>query len=149
MDHYLPESELARRFFTDVVEPLLSQAVPGRMVIKTKHIGMPVLLQLKHSPSPCRREGLSMPAYAWLAVPPSLAAVLVGVAAVVAVVRADRSDLPAIVRALMRMGHDEGKGNPPPSLPAPLQSSRDLEQSRAELMQAEHQLAESQMRHPS
>jgi Domain of unknown function (DUF4037) len=29
MDHHLPGAELARRFFTDVVEPVLSRAVPG------------------------------------------------------------------------------------------------------------------------
>jgi hypothetical protein len=41
-----------------------------------------------------------VPVYALIAVPPSL----VGVAAVVAVIRANRHDLPAIVRALMRVG---------------------------------------------
>ena len=40
-----------------------------------------------------------MPVYVVLAVPPSL----VGVAAVLAVIRAKKDDLPEIVRALMRM----------------------------------------------
>jgi hypothetical protein len=50
-----------------------------------------------------------VPIYALIAVPPSL----IGVAAVVAVVRASREDLPAIVRALMRIGppdYDNEKG---------------------------------------
>ena len=55
-----------------------------------------------------------------------LTGLLIGLAVVLAVIRADRRDLPAIVRALMRMrppdgerddGHD--KGNDPPSLPKP------------------------------
>ena len=57
-----------------------------------------------------------MPTYALLIVPPSL----VGVAALVAVIRARKDDLPAIVRAIMRMGprdDDDQKG--PPSLPKP------------------------------
>ena len=55
--------------------------------------------------------------YILLAVPPSL----VGLAAVLAVIRANKEDLPDIVRALMRVGarddkrDDSGKG--PPSLP--------------------------------
>jgi len=58
--------------------------------------------------------------YAVFALPPSL----VGLAAVLAVIRADPKDLPAIVRALMRMGrHDEKRdddsGKGPPSLPKP------------------------------
>ena len=48
------------------------------------------------------------------AVPPWLR----GVAAVVAVIRANKNDLPAIVRALMRMGpRNDDAGKPPPSLP--------------------------------
>ena len=59
-----------------------------------------------------------MPVYVVLAVPPSL----VGVAAVLAVIRANKDDLPEIVRALMRMGPrgDEGshgRRKTPPSLP--------------------------------
>jgi len=57
-----------------------------------------------------------VPLYVVLAVPPSL----VGVAAVLAVIRAKKEDLPAIVRALMRMGpRDDDSGKPPPSLPKP------------------------------
>jgi hypothetical protein len=52
--------------------------------------------------------------YAILAVPPSL----IGLAAVVAVVRAKKDDLPDIVRALMRIGprddrRDDDSANPP------------------------------------
>jgi hypothetical protein len=59
-----------------------------------------------------------LPVYVVLAVPPSL----VGVAAVLAVIRANKDDLPEIVRALMRMGPrgDEGSRGgrkTPPSLP--------------------------------
>ena len=59
-----------------------------------------------------------MPVCVVLAVPPSL----VGVAAVLAVIRANKDDLPEIVRALMRMGPrgDEGscgRRKTPPSLP--------------------------------
>ena len=59
-----------------------------------------------------------LPVCVVLAVPPSL----VGVAAVLAVIRANKDDLPEIVRALMRMGPrgDEGsrgRGKTPPSLP--------------------------------
>ena len=59
-----------------------------------------------------------LPVYVVLAVPPSL----VGVAAVLAVIRANKDDLPEIVRALMRMGPrgDEGscgRRKTPPSLP--------------------------------
>ena len=59
-----------------------------------------------------------LPVYVVLALPPSL----VGVAAVLAVIRANKDDLPEIVRALMRMGPrgDEGsrgRGKTPPSLP--------------------------------
>jgi hypothetical protein len=61
-----------------------------------------------------------VPVYVVLAVPPSLA----GVAVVVAVIRAKKEDLPAIVRALMRMGpRDDERGHTtrktPPSLPKP------------------------------
>jgi len=57
-----------------------------------------------------------VPIYAVLAVPPSL----VGVAAVLAVIRAKKDDLPDIVRALMRLGPPgNDKGNDPPSLPKP------------------------------
>lgn len=55
-------------------------------------------------------EAYVLPVYVVLAVPPSL----VGVAAVLAVIRAKKDDLPAIVRALMRH-----KSNDPPSLPEP------------------------------
>ena len=59
-----------------------------------------------------------LPVYVVLAFPPSL----VGVAAVLAVIRAKEDDLPEIVRALMRMGPrgDEGSSGrrkTPPSLP--------------------------------
>ena len=57
-----------------------------------------------------------MPVYVILAVPSSLFAV----AAIVAVIRADRDDLPAVVRALTRMGpRDDASGEGPPSLPRP------------------------------
>lgn len=56
------------------------------------------------------------PVYVVFAIPPSL----VGLAAVLAVIRADTKDLPAIVRALMRMGHrDDDDRDDPPSLPKP------------------------------
>ena len=63
-------------------------------------------------------ETLVLPIYVVLAVPPSL----VGVATVLAVIRANKEDLPAIVRALMRMGPRGDEGNrggrkTPPSLP--------------------------------
>jgi hypothetical protein len=52
----------------------------------------------------------------FLIIPPSL----VGVAAVLAVIRAKKEDLPEIVRALMRMGsRDDHSGKGPPSLPKP------------------------------
>jgi hypothetical protein len=59
-----------------------------------------------------------LPVCVALAVPPSL----VGVAAVLAVIRANKDDLPEIVCALIRMGpHGEqgsrGRGKTPPSLP--------------------------------
>lgn len=56
--------------------------------------------------------------------PLALASVIVAVALLVAVIRANEDDLPDIVRALMRSGSredkrddDDGKG--PPSLPKP------------------------------
>lgn len=61
-------------------------------------------------------EAHMVPFYLVLVVPPSL----VGVAAVLAVIRADPKDLPAIVRALMRTGpRDDDSGKTPPSLPRP------------------------------
>ena len=61
-------------------------------------------------------EASVLPVYVVVAVPPSLA----GVAAIVAVLRANKDDLPAIVRALTRMGpHDDDSGEGPPSLPKP------------------------------
>jgi hypothetical protein len=48
-------------------------------------------------------------------IPPSL----VGLAAVLAVIRANKEDLPAIVRALMRMGHRDDERDDPTSLPEP------------------------------
>jgi hypothetical protein len=55
-----------------------------------------------------------VPFYFVIAVPPSL----LGVAAVLAVIRAKKDDLPAIVRALMRIGQrDDDSGKGPPSLP--------------------------------
>ena len=53
-----------------------------------------------------------VPVYVLIAIPPSL----VGVAAVVAVIRANRDDLPAIVRALMRVGSpkDDSENGAPP-----------------------------------
>lgn len=57
-----------------------------------------------------------VPVYVVVAVPPSL----VGVAAVLAVIRAKKEDLPAIVRALMRVGRgDDDGGGSPPALPKP------------------------------
>jgi hypothetical protein len=59
-------------------------------------------------------EACVVPIYAILVVPPSL----IGVAAVLAVIRAKKDDLPDIVRALMRMGpRDDDSGKGPPSLP--------------------------------
>ena len=56
--------------------------------------------------------------YIWFTVPPAL----VGLAVVLAVIRAKKDDLPDIVRALMRVGPHDGKrdddsGKGPPSLP--------------------------------
>jgi hypothetical protein len=58
--------------------------------------------------------------YILLTVPPSL----VGLAAVLAVIRANKEDLPDIVRALMRVRarddkRDDDSGKGPPSLPKP------------------------------
>lgn len=60
-------------------------------------------------------EAYVVPVYVLIAVPPSL----VGLAAVLAVIRAKKDDLPAIVRALMRVGPRDDSGNGPPSLPKP------------------------------
>lgn len=43
----------------------------------------------------------------------------IGLAVLLAVIRADRKDLPAIVRALMRVGSRDDWKNDPPSLPRP------------------------------
>ncbi len=61
-----------------------------------------------------------MPVYALLAAAPCL----VGVAVVLAVIRAKQDDLPDIVRALMRVGprddkRDDDSGKGPPPLPKP------------------------------
>jgi hypothetical protein len=65
-------------------------------------------------------EACVVPIYALFVVPPSL----VGVAAVLAVIRAKKDDLPDIVRALMRVGphddkRDDDSGKGPPPLPKP------------------------------
>jgi hypothetical protein len=65
-------------------------------------------------------EARVLPVYVVFAIPPSL----VGVAAVLAVIRAKKDDLPDIVRALMRVGPHDGKRDDdsaegPPSLPKP------------------------------
>ena len=61
-------------------------------------------------------EAYEVPLYAVVAVPPSL----VGIAVVVAVIRAKRDDLPDIVRALMRLGpRDDGTRKTPPPQPPP------------------------------
>jgi hypothetical protein len=56
-----------------------------------------------------------LPVYAVLVVPPSL----LGLAAVLAVIRAKKDDLPAIVRALMRLGPSDDDSVKPRSLPKP------------------------------
>jgi hypothetical protein len=65
-----------------------------------------------------------VPYYVFLAISPAL----IGVAVVLAVIRADPKDLPAIVRAVMRIGSGDSKqddghlddgGENPPSLPGP------------------------------
>jgi hypothetical protein len=61
-------------------------------------------------------EARALPVYVVVAVPPSL----VGLAAVLAVIRANKDDLPAIIRTLMRMGpRDDDTRKGPPSLPEP------------------------------
>ena len=55
-----------------------------------------------------------MPIYAFIAAAPCL----IGLAVILAVIRANKDDLPAIVRALMRMGSgDDDSRKTPPSLP--------------------------------
>jgi hypothetical protein len=62
------------------------------------------------------KGGLPVDIYALVLAAPCL----VGVAVVIAVIRADKRDLPDIVRALMRMGpRDDDSGKTPPSLPKP------------------------------
>jgi hypothetical protein len=57
-----------------------------------------------------------LPVYVVIAVPSSL----VGLAIVLAVIRAKKEDLPAIVRALTRFGRgDDDTGGSPPALPEP------------------------------
>jgi hypothetical protein len=59
-------------------------------------------------------ENVQVPSYILFVIPTTLP----GLAAVIAVCRANRDDLPVIVRTLMRLGsseHDGQKG--PPSLP--------------------------------
>ncbi len=59
-------------------------------------------------------ETFNVPSYIMFAIP----ATLPGLAAVIAVCRANREDLPAIVRALMRLGpSDDDSREGPPSLP--------------------------------
>jgi hypothetical protein len=49
-----------------------------------------------------------------------LVAVVILVLGLVALVRCNKNDIPAIVRALMRMGpRDDDSGKTPPSLPKP------------------------------
>jgi len=61
-------------------------------------------------------EACVVPIYALVVVAPCL----VGVAVILAVIRANRDDLPDIVRALMRLGpRDDDSRKPPPSLPKP------------------------------
>lgn len=56
-----------------------------------------------------------MPPYAILAVPLSI----IGLAVLVAVIRAKQDDLPAIVRALFGRPGDDDDRDDPPSLPEP------------------------------
>lgn len=50
--------------------------------------------------------------------PLALASVILAFALLIAVIRANKDDLPAIVRALMRMGrHNDDDRDDPPSLP--------------------------------
>ena len=44
---------------------------------------------------------------------------LIGLAVVLAVIRANKDDLPDIIRALMRMGPRDDSRKTPPSLPKP------------------------------
>lgn len=65
-------------------------------------------------------EGIQVPYTSLIDNPLALASVILGLALVIAVIRAKREDLPDIVRALMRSwppDDDGGKG--PPSLPKP------------------------------
>lgn len=62
------------------------------------------------------RRGVMQGAVLYLfAIPPSL----LGLAVILAVVRAKQDDLPDIVRALMRFRGDDDERNSPPSLPTP------------------------------
>lgn len=56
-----------------------------------------------------------VPFYTWFVIPPSL----LGLAIILAVIRAKQDDLPDIVRALMRFRGDDDDENPPPALPPP------------------------------
>jgi hypothetical protein len=58
-------------------------------------------------------ESSVQPVYIVMAIPLSL----VGLAAVLAVIRADAKDLPAIVRALFGRPGEDDRGDDPPSLP--------------------------------
>lgn len=61
-------------------------------------------------------EACVLPVYVVIAIPWAL----IGLAAVLAVIRANKDDLPDIVRALMRMGQrDDDRRDGPPSLPKP------------------------------
>lgn len=57
-----------------------------------------------------------LPIYVVVAIPPSL----IGLAAVLAVIRANKDDLPVIVRALMRMGSRDDKRDDDRVVPASL-----------------------------
>jgi hypothetical protein len=61
------------------------------------------------------RRARVMLVYVVIAIPSSL----IDLAVVLAVIRANKDDLPVIVRALMRMGHDDDHRKRPPSLPRP------------------------------
>jgi hypothetical protein len=59
-------------------------------------------------------ENIQVPSYILFVIPTALP----GLAAVIAVCRANRDDLPTIIRALMRLGPSEDDGpKGPPSLP--------------------------------
>jgi hypothetical protein len=61
-------------------------------------------------------ENVQVPSYILFVIPSALP----GLAAVIAVCRANRDDLPVIIRALMRSGSSEDDGRKgPPSLPTP------------------------------